>query len=118
MAEKREREKEVLTKAQEVNNNYSKMSEEKLHHKMELIQENRMALNALKQHLREKVSLSDLSFMKSISVCYYIENMYVDALECEHDSQPPMSHLKSLHKMFVEVIHKFSKNTLQAIIQI
>uniref|UniRef100_A0A9J7YJL6 ADP-ribosylation factor-related protein 1 n=4 Tax=Cyprinus carpio TaxID=7962 RepID=A0A9J7YJL6_CYPCA len=55
LAEKREREKEVLTKAQEVNNNYSKMTEEKLHHKMELIQENRMArLNALKQRLREK----------------------------------------------------------------
>lgn len=55
LAEKREREKEVLTKAQEVNNNYSKMAEEKLHHKMELIQENRMAhLNALKQRLREK----------------------------------------------------------------
>uniref|UniRef100_A0A8C2BJP3 Stathmin n=1 Tax=Cyprinus carpio TaxID=7962 RepID=A0A8C2BJP3_CYPCA len=55
LAEKREREKEVLTKAQEVNNNYSKMTEEKLHQKMELIQENRMArLNALKQRLREK----------------------------------------------------------------
>uniref|UniRef100_A0A671SFV9 Stathmin-3 n=1 Tax=Sinocyclocheilus anshuiensis TaxID=1608454 RepID=A0A671SFV9_9TELE len=59
LAEKREREKEVLNKAQEVNNNYSKMTEEKLNHKMELIQENRMArLSALKQRLREKVSLS------------------------------------------------------------
>ncbi|XP_016107358.1 stathmin-3 isoform X2 [Sinocyclocheilus grahami] len=55
LAEKREREKEVLNKAQEVNNNYSKMTEEKLNHKMELIQENRMArLSALKQRLREK----------------------------------------------------------------
>ncbi|ROK31089.1 Stathmin-3 [Anabarilius grahami] len=55
LAEKREREKEVLNKAQEVNNNYSKMTEEKLNHKMELITENRMArLNALKQRLREK----------------------------------------------------------------
>ncbi len=54
LAEKRERE-EVLTKAQEVNNNYSKMTEEKLHHKMELIQENRMAhLNAVKQRLGRK----------------------------------------------------------------
>ncbi|KAK7155881.1 hypothetical protein R3I93_010523 [Phoxinus phoxinus] len=55
LAEKREREKEVLNKAQEVNNNYSKITEEKLNHKMELIKENRMArLNALKQRLREK----------------------------------------------------------------
>ncbi|KAK2889662.1 hypothetical protein Q8A67_015037 [Cirrhinus molitorella] len=55
LAEKREREKVVLNKAQEVNNNYSKVTEEKLNHKMELIQENRMArLNALKQRLREK----------------------------------------------------------------
>ncbi|XP_067314833.1 stathmin-3 isoform X1 [Pseudorasbora parva] len=55
LAEKREREKEVLNKAQEVNNNYSKMTEEKLNHKMELNKENRMArLNALKQRLREK----------------------------------------------------------------
>ncbi|KAG1930153.1 stathmin-3 [Pimephales promelas] len=55
LAEKREREKEVLNKAQEVNNNYSKITEEKLQHKMELIKENRMArLNALKQRLREK----------------------------------------------------------------
>ncbi len=55
LAEKREREKEVLTKAQEVNNNYSKMTEEKLNHKLELIQENRMAhLNAVKQRLGRK----------------------------------------------------------------
>ncbi|XP_055070044.2 stathmin-3 isoform X2 [Misgurnus anguillicaudatus] len=55
LAEKREREKEVLHKAQELNNNYSKMTEEKLNHKMEQIQENRTArLNALKQRLREK----------------------------------------------------------------
>ncbi|XP_051986133.1 stathmin-3 [Xyrauchen texanus] len=55
LAEKREREREVLNKAQEVNNNFSKMAEEKLNQKMELITENRMAhLNALKQRLREK----------------------------------------------------------------
>ncbi len=72
LAEKREREKEVLIKAQEVNNNYSKMAEEKLHHKMELIQENRTAhLNALKQRLREKVSVWLFLMNQSISVCYY-----------------------------------------------
>ncbi|RXN03714.1 helicase with zinc finger domain 2 isoform X1 [Labeo rohita] len=59
LAEKREREKVVLNKAQEVNNNYSKLTEEKLNHKMELIQENRMArLNALKQRLREKMHMT------------------------------------------------------------
>ncbi|KAI4884905.1 hypothetical protein NFI96_031683, partial [Prochilodus magdalenae] len=52
---KREHEKEVLNKAQEVNNNYSKMAEEKLIHKMEVSNENRSArLSALKQRLREK----------------------------------------------------------------
>uniref|UniRef100_A0A8C1MA32 Stathmin n=1 Tax=Cyprinus carpio TaxID=7962 RepID=A0A8C1MA32_CYPCA len=67
LAEKREREKEVLNKAQEVNNNYSKMTEEKLHHKMELNQENRMArLSALKQRLREKVSLSEVRKNKEL----------------------------------------------------
>uniref|UniRef100_A0A8C1KLX5 Stathmin n=1 Tax=Cyprinus carpio TaxID=7962 RepID=A0A8C1KLX5_CYPCA len=75
LAEKREREKEVLTKAQEVNNNYSKMTEEKLHQKMELIQENRMArLNALKQRLREKVSVSEvrvLSFQSSYCMLFF-----------------------------------------------
>ncbi|XP_036427089.1 stathmin-3 [Colossoma macropomum] len=55
LAEKREHEKEVLNKAQEVNNNYSKMAEEKLNHKMEVSSENRTArLSALKQRLREK----------------------------------------------------------------
>ncbi|XP_076870211.1 stathmin-3 [Brachyhypopomus gauderio] len=55
LAEKREHERDVLSKAQEVNNNYSKMAEEKLNHKMEVSQENRAArLIALKQRLREK----------------------------------------------------------------
>ncbi|XP_072540875.1 stathmin-3 [Salminus brasiliensis] len=55
LAEKREHEKEVLNKAQEVNNNYSKMAEEKLNHKMEVSTENRTAyLSALKQRLKEK----------------------------------------------------------------
>ncbi len=55
---------EVLTKAQEVNNNYSKMAEEKLHHKTELIQENRTAhLNALKQRLREKGQFNSSLFV-------------------------------------------------------
>uniref|UniRef100_A0A8B9KXT3 Stathmin-3 n=2 Tax=Astyanax mexicanus TaxID=7994 RepID=A0A8B9KXT3_ASTMX len=59
LAEKREHEREVLNKAQEVNNNYSKMAEEKLNHKMEVSTENRTArISALKQRLKEKVELS------------------------------------------------------------
>ncbi|XP_036389993.1 stathmin-3-like isoform X2 [Megalops cyprinoides] len=55
LAEKREHEREVLHKALEENNNFSKMAEEKLNHKMEVNKENREAhLNALKLRLREK----------------------------------------------------------------
>lgn len=58
LAEKREHEKEVLQKAIEENNNFSKMAEEKLTHKMEAIKENREAQIAAKlERLREKVSL-------------------------------------------------------------
>lgn len=58
MAEKREHEKEVLQKAIEENNNFSKMAEEKLTHKMEANKENREAQMAAKlERLREKVSL-------------------------------------------------------------
>ncbi|CAB1354250.1 unnamed protein product [Coregonus sp. 'balchen'] len=57
LAEKREHEREVLLKALEENNNFSKMAEEKLNYKMEVNKENREAhLNALKQRLREKVN--------------------------------------------------------------
>ncbi|XP_068450173.1 stathmin-3 [Clinocottus analis] len=55
LAEKREHEQEVLYKAREENNIFSKKTEEKLTQKMEVNQENRQAhLNALKQRLREK----------------------------------------------------------------
>ncbi|KAK9528399.1 hypothetical protein VZT92_012561 [Zoarces viviparus] len=55
LAEKREHEQEVLHKAREENNIFSKKTEEKLTQKMGVIQENREAhLNALKQRLREK----------------------------------------------------------------
>ncbi|XP_028854150.1 stathmin-3 [Denticeps clupeoides] len=55
LSEKREHEKEVLSKAHKGNNNFSKMAEEKLNHKMEVTKENRTAhLNALKQRLRQK----------------------------------------------------------------
>lgn len=58
LSEKREHEREVLNKAHEVNNNYSRLAEEKLNHKMDVSSENRTAhLCALKQRLREKVSL-------------------------------------------------------------
>ncbi|KAJ8359237.1 hypothetical protein SKAU_G00157620 [Synaphobranchus kaupii] len=55
LAEKREHEREVLHKALEENNNFSKMAEEKLNYKMEANKENREAyLNALKLRLQEK----------------------------------------------------------------
>ncbi|KAM6976672.1 stathmin-3-like [Aplochiton taeniatus] len=55
LAERREHEREVLHKALEENNNFSKMAEEKLNHKMEVITQNRQAhLNSMKQRLREK----------------------------------------------------------------
>ncbi|XP_012684804.1 stathmin-3 [Clupea harengus] len=55
LAGKREHQKQVINKAQEGNNNFSKKTEEKLQQKMESIKENRNArLSALKQRLREK----------------------------------------------------------------
>lgn len=55
LAEKREYMQEVLHKAREENNFFSKRTEEKLFQKMEVNKENREAhLNALKQRLREK----------------------------------------------------------------
>ncbi|KAJ8265649.1 hypothetical protein COCON_G00147480 [Conger conger] len=55
LSEKRDHEREVLHKALEENNNFSKMAEEKLNYKMETSKENREAhLNALKLRLREK----------------------------------------------------------------
>lgn len=56
LAEKREHEREVLQKALEENNNFSKMAEEKLILKMEQIKENREAnLAAIVERLQEKV---------------------------------------------------------------
>lgn len=61
LAEKREHEKEVLQKAIEENNNFSKMAEEKLILKMEQIKENREAnLAALIERLQEKVTAPSL----------------------------------------------------------
>ncbi|KAG8441911.1 hypothetical protein GDO86_010912 [Hymenochirus boettgeri] len=55
LAEKREHEREVLQKALEENNNFSKMAEEKLILKMEQIKENREAyLASLMERLQEK----------------------------------------------------------------
>lgn len=57
LAEKREHEREVLQKALEENNNFSKMAEEKLILKMEQIKENREAnLAAIIERLQEKVT--------------------------------------------------------------
>uniref|UniRef100_A0A8I3PCY0 Stathmin-3 n=2 Tax=Canis lupus TaxID=9612 RepID=A0A8I3PCY0_CANLF len=56
LAERREHEREVLHKALEDNNNFSRLAEEKLNHKMELSKEIREAhLAALRERLREKV---------------------------------------------------------------
>ncbi|XP_071356784.1 stathmin-2b [Trachinotus anak] len=55
LAEKREHERDVLLKAMEENSNFSRMAEEKLHLKMEQIEENRMAyLAAMMERLQEK----------------------------------------------------------------
>ncbi|XP_007894984.1 stathmin-2b [Callorhinchus milii] len=55
LAEKREHEREVLQKAVEENNNFSRTAEEKLILKMELNKENREAhLAALMERLRER----------------------------------------------------------------
>ena len=61
LAEKREHEKEVLQKAMEENNNFSKMAEEKLNQKMEANKENRTARMAALNEIgrascRERVS--------------------------------------------------------------
>uniref|UniRef100_A0A8B9INJ5 Stathmin n=1 Tax=Anser cygnoides TaxID=8845 RepID=A0A8B9INJ5_ANSCY len=57
LAEKREHEREVLHKALEENNNFSRLAEEKLNYKMELSREIREAhLAALRERLREKVN--------------------------------------------------------------
>lgn len=56
LAEKREHEKEVLLKAMEENNNFSKVTEEKLNQKMEANKENRTALMAaMNEKFKEKV---------------------------------------------------------------
>lgn len=59
LAEKREHEKEVLQKAMEENNNFSKMAEEKLNQKMEANKGNRTAIMAaMNEKFKEKVSVS------------------------------------------------------------
>lgn len=65
LAEKREHEKEVLQKAMEENNNFSKMAEEKLNQKMEANKENRTALMAaMNEKFKEKVCASvDVEWM-------------------------------------------------------
>lgn len=56
LAEKREHEKGVLQKAMEENNNFSKITEEKLNQKMEANKENRTALMAaMNEKFKEKV---------------------------------------------------------------
>uniref|UniRef100_A0A667Y3W5 Stathmin n=1 Tax=Myripristis murdjan TaxID=586833 RepID=A0A667Y3W5_9TELE len=59
LAEKREREREVLHKARQENSAFSRKTEEKLQHKMEVNKENREArLHELRQRLQLKASLT------------------------------------------------------------
>lgn len=58
LAEKREHEKEVLQKAMEENNNFSKMAEEKLNQKMEANKGKRTAMMAaMNEKFKDKVSV-------------------------------------------------------------
>lgn len=68
LAEKREHEKEVLQKAMEENNNFSKLAEEKLNQKMEANKGNRTAIMAaMNEKFREKVSVSPSGGVRWIS---------------------------------------------------
>ena len=63
LAEKREHEKEVLQKAMEENDNFSKMAEEKLNQKMEANKEKREARMAeLNEKFKEKVMATIVLF--------------------------------------------------------
>lgn len=95
LAEKREHERDVLFKAMEENNNFSRMAEEKLIFKMEQNSENRRAhLAAMLERLHEKVEhdidtiwpvSQALLILKTFSAkqlnmlawCYNILKMYV-----------------------------------------
>lgn len=58
----------MLLRAMEENSNFSRMAEEKLHLKMEQIEENRMAyLTAMMERLQEKVSPEQLSIFHSVT---------------------------------------------------
>ena len=75
LAEKREHEKEVLQKAMEENNNFSKMAEEKLNQKMEANKENRTALLAAKnEKFKEKVGVIGIS---GISIVLVYIHLYI-----------------------------------------
>lgn len=69
LAEKREHEKEVLQKAMEENNNFSKMAEEKLTQKMEANKENRTKqMAAMNEKFKEKVVIH----IWGVLICYAI----------------------------------------------
>lgn len=78
MAEKREHEKEVLQKALEENNNFSKMAEEKLNQKMEANKENRSArMAAMNEKFKEKV----IEMVRCLNV-YFIFRLLKRLLLC------------------------------------
>ncbi|KAJ7408418.1 hypothetical protein WISP_121191 [Willisornis vidua] len=91
LAEKREHEREVLQKALEENNNFSKMAEEKLILKMEQIKENREAnLAALIERLQEKAS--DVVYFHSIEFAgsVHLKHLTSNSVPCDFSFQPNM----------------------------
>ncbi|OXB61543.1 hypothetical protein ASZ78_010746 [Callipepla squamata] len=90
LAEKREHEREVLQKALEENNNFSKMAEEKLILKMEQIKENREAnLAALIERLQEKAS--DVVYFHSIEFAgsVHLKHLMSNSIHCDFHSNSP-----------------------------
>ncbi|TRZ14593.1 hypothetical protein HGM15179_012509 [Zosterops borbonicus] len=91
LAEKREHEREVLQKALEENNNFSKMAEEKLILKMEQIKENREAnLAALIERLQEKAS--DVVYLHSVEFAgsVHLKHLMSNSIPCDFSFQPTM----------------------------
>ena len=76
LAEKREHDKQVVQKAQEENDNFSKTMEEKLNQKMKANKENREArMAALDEKFKEKVRcFFHLFFLSGLSCLLILKN--------------------------------------------
>ncbi|EPY73851.1 stathmin-2 [Camelus ferus] len=94
LAEKREHEREVLQKALEENNNFSKMAEEKLILKMEQIKENREAnLAAIIERLQEKAHTAGEVFNLFPLKTFKVEGDTTDWDQSFCRRQPPSKRL-------------------------